>query len=360
MAAVVLAGCTVPGQQMNLTVNGASNATPDVMSRADVFAIDARTVSRLKQQVVAKMPDRPAGFRTIDQPYIYLVGPQDELRVTVFEHPELTNPSGTANELVGRVVNSDGKFFFPYVGQVQAAGRSVQDIQQTISQGLTRVLKTPQVDVAVFKFRSQRVVVSGEVKAPQTVSITDVPPTLSEVISQAGGLTTEADLGNVTVTRAGATTRVDLYAYYYQAELGQNFLLQHGDVVNVPDRHYNKVFVLGEVGRPNSLIMPRGRFSLAEALSDSGGVNPFSGHAGQIYVIRNSGTNGSAKPQIYHLDAASPAALLLAEQFDMRARDVVYVDAVAVVRWARVVNNILPTAEYLRLLTEDLSSKIPR
>ena len=108
--------------------------------------------------------------------------------------------------------------------------------------------------------------------------------------------------------------------------------------------------MLGEVGRPNSVVMPRGRFSLAEALSDSGGVNPFSGNAGQIYVIRD----GGAKPQIYHLDAASPAALLLAEQFDMRARDVVYVDAVGVVRWARVINNILPTAEFLRLSIRNL------
>jgi polysaccharide export outer membrane protein len=356
LAAAVLAGCTVPGQQMNLTVSGASNASADVMARADVFAINASTVGRLKQQVVAKMPDRPGAFRTIDQSYVYKVGPQDELRVTVFEHPELTNPSGTANELVGRVVNSDGKFFFPYVGQVQAAGRTVQEIQTTIAQGLSRVLKTPQIDVAVFKFRSQRVVVSGEVRTPQTVPITDVPPTLSEMIAQAGGLTTEADLSNVTVTRAGATTRVDMYAYYYQADLGQNFLLQQGDVVHVPERRYNKVFVLGEVGRPNSVVMPRGRFSLAEALSDSGGVNPFSGNAGQIYVIRN----GDAKPQIYHLDAASPAALLLAEQFDMRARDVVYVDAVGVVRWARVINNILPTAEFLRLSSETFSSSLPR
>jgi polysaccharide export outer membrane protein len=356
LAAVVLAGCTVPGQQMNLTVNGASNASADVMARADIFAIDARTVNRLKQQVVAKMPDRASTFRSVSDPYVYLVGPQDELRITVFEHPELTNPSGIANELVGRVVNSDGKFFFPYVGQVQAAGRTVQDIQQTIVQGLSRVLKTPQVDVAVFRFRSQRVVVSGEVKTPSTVSITDVPPTLSEVISQAGGLTTEADLTNVTVTRGGNSARVDMYAYYYQADLGQNFLLQHGDVVQIPDRHYNKVYVLGEVGRPNSLVMPRGRFSLAEALSDSGGVNPFSGNAGQIYVIRD----GGAKPQIYHLDAASPAALLLAEQFDMRARDVVYVDAVGVVRWARVINNILPTAEFLRLSSETFSPSLPR
>jgi len=116
------------------------------------------------------------------------------------------------------------------------------------------------------------------------------------------------------------------------------------------------VFVLGEVGRPNSVVMPRGRFSLAEALSDSGGVNPFSANAGQIYVIRE----GQSKPQIYHLDAANPAAMLLAEQFDMRARDVVYVDAVGVVRWARVVNNILPTAEFLRLSAETFSPSLPR
>jgi len=356
LAAAVLAGCAVPGQQMNLSAPGASSASADVLSRADIFAIDARTVGRLKQQVVARMPERPGAFRPITEPWVYLVGPQDELRVTVFEHPELTNPSGIANELVGRVVNSDGKFFFPYVGQVQAAGRTVQDIQNTIVQGLARVLKQPQVDVAVFKFRSQRVVVSGEVRTPQTVAVSDVAPTLSEMISQAGGLTPEADLSNVTVTRAGATTRVDMYAYYYQGILDQNFLLQHGDVVNIPERRYNKVFVLGEVGRPNSVVMPRGRFSLAEALSDSGGVNPFSANAGQIYVIRE----GQSKPQIYHLDAANPAAMLLAEQFDMRARDVVYVDAVGVVRWARVVNNILPTAEFLRLSAETFSPSLPR
>jgi polysaccharide biosynthesis/export protein len=355
-AVFLLAGCAVPGQQMDLTVPGAGAASADIRARADIFAIDARTVSSLKQQVVARMPARPSGFRPISEPWVYLVGPQDELRVTVFEHPELTNPSGTANELVGRVVNSDGKFFFPYVGSVQAAGRSVQEIQQTIAQGLTRVLKTPQVDVAVFKFRSQRVVVSGEVRTPSTVPVTDVAPTLAEVISQAGGLTAEADLSNITVTRAGASTRVDLYSYYYQGDLDQNFLLQHGDVINIPERRYNKVFVLGEVGRPNSLVMPRGRFSLAEALADSGGVNPFSANAGQIYVIRD----GGAKPQIFHLDAANPSALLLADQFDLRSRDVVYVDAVAVARWARVVNNILPTADFLRLTIDDASRRFPR
>jgi polysaccharide export outer membrane protein len=370
LAAVVLAGCAVPGQQMNVTVGSAQRASADILAKADIFAIDAPTVGKLKQQVVARTTQLPAGFKPSTEPYVYLVGPQDELRVTIFEHPELTNPSGIANELVGRVVNSDGKFFFPYIGSVQAAGRSVQDIQQTLSQGLRSILKNPQVDVAVFRFRSQRVVVSGEVTRPQTVPITDVAPTLAEVISQAGGLTNEADLANVTVTRGSSTTRVDMYPYYYQGAVEQNFVLQHGDVVNVPERRYNKVFVLGEVGRPNtvvatsgavtggasSLLMPRGRYSLTEALADVGGVNPLSGNAGQIYVIRQ----GDTKAQIYHLDASNPSALLLAEQFDLRSRDVIYVDAVPVVRWARVVNNILPTADFLRQTLNDTTRGLPR
>jgi polysaccharide export outer membrane protein len=354
-SSAILAGCVGPGQRMDVVAP--STAPTDLRARADVYSIDARTLTQLRQneQAVARAT-RPPEFKPYDEPYAYLVGPQDELRITVFEHPELTNPSGTANELSGRVVNSDGKFFFPYVGAVQAGGRTVQEIQQTIAQGLRSVIRNPQVDVAVLRFRSQRVVVSGEVRTPSTVAITDQPPTLSEVVSQAGGFGPEADLSAVTVTRGGTTVRSDLYSYYYGGDQSQNLRLQAGDLVNVPDRRYNKVFVLGEVGRPNSLVMPRGRLTLAEALADSGGVNPFSANAGQIYVIRDNGP----KAQIFHLNAATPDALVLADQFNLRQRDVVFVDSVPVVRWARIVSNILPTADFLREMLNDTSRAFPR
>ena len=350
IVAVALAGCiTVPGMNMGVVAApSTSNSPADVRARADVYAIDMQTVTRLKQNAAqrsANSAPRPAGFRAAGDPYSYLVGAQDVLRITVFEHPELTNPSGTANELSGRVVNSDGKVFFPYVGAVQAGGRTVQQIRSDIVEGLRRVIKDPQVDVSVLNFRSQRVVVAGEVRTPGAVPITDVPPTLSEVIAQAGGATPAADLGGVTVTRGGTTLPIDLYAYYYGGNAAQNVRLQAGDVVNVGDQRYNKVFVLGEVGRPNSLVMPRGRMTLAEAIADSGGVNPFSAHAGQVYVIRD----GGAKAQIFHLNASSPDALVMADRFDLAARDVVYVDAAPVVRWGRIVANILPTAELLIL-----------
>jgi polysaccharide export outer membrane protein len=356
LASAVLAGCTGPGMRMD--ARAPSSDPQEMRARAELLPIDMPTLARLK----ASAPEgemqtpRPEVFRDASDPWVYRVGPQDVLRVTVFEHPELTNPSGTANELSGRVVNSDGKFFFPYVGAVQAAGRTVQEIRDTITQGLLRILKNPQVDVSVLQYRSQRIVVSGEVRNPGAVPVTDVPPTLAEVIAQAGGLATEADLTGVTVSRGGVTARADLYAYLYGGQAAQNMRLAHGDVVNVPDRRYNKVFVLGEVLAPSSVVMPRGRMSLAEALSDVGGVNPFSADAGQIYVIRDGGD----RAQIYHLNGSSPESLVLADRFDLRARDIVFVDSVKVVRFARVVNNILPAADFLRETLNDTTRGLPR
>ena len=83
-------------------------------------------------------------------------------------------------------------------------------------------------------------------------------------------------------------------------------------------------------GGAGSLVMPRGRYTLAEALGDVGGVNPLTANAGQIYVIRDNGP----KMQIFHLNASTPDAMVMADQFNLRRRDVIFVDAVPVVKRA--------------------------
>lgn len=367
-AALLLAACTTPGMQMNTRAAGNAHPgaapTADVTQRADVFAIDAALVSRLVAEQTAaasaaSAPELPADPAQADgEVPRYLIGAQDVLRITVWNHPELTNPSGTANELSGRVVNSDGSFFFPFVGKVPAAGRSVEELRDTLARGLSPFLKNPQIDVSVLQYRSQRAFISGEVRNPGALPITDVPLRVTDALAQAGGLTPESDLQNVTLTRDDRTIRVDVYRLYYGGDLRQNLRLRHRDVLHVPERRFNKVFVLGEINRPNSLPMPRGRLTLAEALSDSGGVNPLSAHAGQIYVIRAA--RSSDRPQIFHLNAATPDALVLADRFDLKARDVVFVDAVPVVRWSRVVNNVLPAADLLRETINDVAPGLPR
>src|SRR5476649_583338 len=121
-----------------------------------------------------------------------------------------------------------------------------------------------------------------------------------------------------------------------------SILLGNGDLVRVLSRDESKVYVLGEVLRPIAQPLRNGRLTLNEALGEAGGVNPTSGDPRQIYIVRSNQGN---QPELYHLDARSPVAYALAEGFELKSRDVIYVDPTSLVRWNRVVTLILPSAE---------------
>lgn len=364
IGATSLVGCSlVPGQYLGVTpkIDETAQAyvydttgTEQLEDRADIFSITPSAVAKQIQEREAA-DAKLAGIRAVATtepatPYSYTVAPQDVLRVTVWNHPELNNPSGVLNDLQGRIVNNDGYFFYPYAGQVKAAGRTVRQIRDELAKKLSSVLVEPQVDVSVLTYRGKRAFVMGQVDKPGVVPITDVPLTITDLIAQAGGVKPEAELHGATLMRDGKSMPIDLYALYYQGDISQNVRLQPGDILTIPENRYNKVFVLGEVTKPQSLVMPRGRLSLAEAVSDSGGFNPLSANAGQLYVIR-SGANG--RPQIWHLNAAAPDALILADRFDLQSRDIVYVDPAGVARFGRVINNIIPTATVIRATVQN-------
>ena len=85
--------------------------------------------------------------------------------------------------------------------------------------------------------------------------------------------------------------------------------------------------------------MRRGRMSLTEVLADAGGASPFSAASNEIYVMR---TDVSGKPMVYMLDAAQPQALLLAEQFPIEPRDVIFVNPTGPTMIGRFIGQFLP------------------
>jgi polysaccharide biosynthesis/export protein len=233
--------------------------------------------------------------------------------------------------------------FFPYVGEVEVAGKTLKEVRRLLTQRLTHVIERPQLDVRVAGFRGQKVQVTGEVTQPSTLPITDVPLRVQDALSQARGTTVEADLRNVTLTRAGKVFSLDLQSLYEDGDTTQNWLLQDGDVVHVPDRSRNKVFVLGEVRKPSSRVMVKGRMTLAEAIGDTEGFDPVTSNPAKVYVIRGS----FQRPLIFRLDASSPDALLLATHFELEPRDVVFVSAHNLTRWNRIISQIEPTVRLL-------------
>lgn len=351
-AAVWLSGCT--GMYLGL---GASDerrepemSEADARARADIYVITPETLHlQASQRQASDDISRARRDATQLQPanvsYTYKVAPRDVLMVTVWNHPELNNPAGQlSSDLAGRTVNDNGDFFYPYVGTIKAAGRTVSDIRAELARKLNSVLTEPQVDVSVLQYRGRKAFVVGKVEKPGPIPITDEPLFVTTLLTQAGGLKADADLSRAVLNRKGVITNLDLYALYYKGDLSQNVLLQEGDILNVPERNQDKVFVLGEVLQPQSKLLPWGRYTLSDALGDSGGLNQVTARASQVYVLRAA---DSGRPEIWHLNASSPQALVLADNFELRARDVVFVDAAAVTRWSRVINQILPSATTL-------------
>ena len=277
--------------------------------------------------------------------YDYRVGRGDILNVTVYNHPELTIPAGSMRSAAesGNWVHNDGTIFYPYIGKVSVEGKRVTEIRDEIAKSLAKYIESPQVDVTVAGFRSQRVYVTGEVQQPGVLPVTNVPMTLIEAVSASGGLTPEADWATVTLTRSGNEQVFSLRELYQHGNTEQNVLLQPNDVVHVARNDENKVFVLGEVRAPKSYMMGRSGMSLAEALADAGGMFESTANASGIFVIRQADPSTGRIADVYQLNAKNATALVMAEQFKLQQRDIVYVTAAPVARWNRVISQLLPS-----------------
>ena len=320
-------------------------------------AIKPITAELIIEQLKAAAPQRPTATNgnltanagksanAVQATPDYKIGPGDILSIIVWDHPELTTPAGQyrSADQAGTVVTEDGTIYYPYVGTLQVAGKTTRQVRDLLASRLSKFIEKVQLDVRMTAFRSKRVYVVGEVVKPGLQEVTDIPMTVLEAVNRAGGFGPEADHSRVLLTRKGTTYRVDIQAMYEAGATEQNALLEPGDILNVQDRSFNKIFVLGEVAKPGSLIMTKRRSTLAEALSDAGYIAQERSNPKWIYVMRGE----SDVPELFHLDGSSPDSMLLADRFTLQPRDIVYVDTADVVRWNRVVTNILPTAQTL-------------
>jgi polysaccharide export outer membrane protein len=335
IAGALLQGCAIaPG----MTMDEPAELPEGKVVRVQTLTMDLLTeLESAHKTEVRKMAEEFAVRREE-----YLIGPGDVIQVIVWDHPELTIPAGSFRdaETSGQQVGEDGYMYYPYVGMIKAEGMNVAALRDILTSRLSRYIQNPQLDVRVVGFRSQRVYVVGEVNTPGVLPLNDLPMTIADAISLSGGLTPTAWKSGINVSRNGTVYEIDLRALYDYADSTQNLMLKHGDIVNVLDRSQQKVFVMGEVRNPRSVEIINGELTLSAAIGEVGGFNQNTANPSAIYVIRGS---DSDDPQIFHLDAEFATGMLLAERFDMRAQDVVFVDTAGISQWNRVITQLLPS-----------------
>ena len=171
--------------------------------------------------------------------YQYRIGVGDQIAVTVWGLPEIFPVTNISPDQNLRRVDANGNIFFPYIGLVDAKGKTQDELRNSVTNRLAEYFTDPQVDVTIARFNSQQIFVLGEVTKPIKLNITDVPISLSKAIGESFGLNTNtASASEVFIIRQNQAGEDPLIFYANLKnpssfiEAG-NFYLKNNDIVYV-------------------------------------------------------------------------------------------------------------------------------
>lgn len=257
----------------------------------------------------------------------YRIGPGDALFITVWDHPELTNPGGhqQTSAANARIVGKDGTLFFPFVGKIRAEGLTVEELRSNLTGRLGRFINEPQLDVNVVEYHSQRVSVTGAVANPGYITIPGRALSLIEAVQIARIDQSTADPSRMTLTRQGTDYPIDYSHLSSDQNLFAGLYLQSGDRVHLPSSANNKVYVTGRSVQPLALSLSEPNTTLADVLMQAAALTSERYTGRDLLVVRKAEA-GEDQTTVYRLEGSAIASMVLADAFIVRPSDVIVID----------------------------------
>ena len=265
----------------------------------------------------------------------YNLSPGDILSIYLWAYPEISGSNADAKN--GYQIDQNGYIQFPMIGRYKAAGKSLTRVNQELRSQLSRYLKAPDVIVRVSSYQGKPYSIQGSAGKDGVYYLTDQPVSLYGALSMAGGI---GDNASITLIRQGRNYDFNTIELEKDGYSLHNLFIQPNDTIYVIARENHKVYVMGEASKNQALTLRSEGMSLADVLGESLGINPFTASRSKIYILRSQ--QNQHMTEIFQLDLTSIGDFGLASQFKMRSNDIVYVDATGLVRWQRIINQIVP------------------
>jgi polysaccharide export outer membrane protein len=269
------------------------------------------------------------------------LGKGDVLSISVYDEPDL----GVASV----PIRPDGRISFPLIGDVQAAGRSVDELTADITARLSRFVIEPRVSVVVTQLNSINYTINGEVTKPGVYPlVTDV--NLTDAVAQAGGFkkgsfrstsVEVADLSTAFIARRGRVLPVDFTRLFRQGDLRFDVELQDGDYISIPSGLSKEVYIVGEVNKPAQFAF-RESMPMSRSLALAEGFTP-QADLRRVHIVRGSLGN----PTLIVVDFKD-VLNGRAQDVELQPNDIVYVPPTYLAQWAQMLNQIVPTITALQ------------
>lgn len=329
------------------TVRGADSESYAAADIA-VLELDGQTAARIAASHEAQSFAQVFGEAEFVAPRL---AKGDVISVTLWEAPPavlfglqmggaspIDGSTAQTGSIPDQPVDETGAITIPFVGKVEAAGRTTTQVQDSILRELRGRANNPQVLVRLVDNQANTVTVMGRVAATRRVPLSSRGERLLDVLAQAGGPTEEIDQTTVRVTRGSAAASMPLDAVILDPD--QNIALQAEDVVTVLHQPYSFI-ALGAVTRNAEIQFEGSGISLAQALGRTGGLRDDRADIRGVFVFRFEDPNAidpamltgmeimqnGRVPVIYRLDLSKAAGLFVAQDFHVRDDDVLYVSS---------------------------------
>ncbi|HZV62454.1 MAG TPA: polysaccharide export protein EpsE [Methylophilaceae bacterium] len=205
-----------------------------------------------------------------EDPKNYTLGPGDEIRIVVFQNPDLT---------LDTRVNENGSITYPLIGSVDVGGKPITAAETSIANALKSggFVQKPQVNILLMRIRGNQVSVLGEVNRPGRYPIETFNTRVSEMLANAGGIISgmgPSGGGDDKVVligyRNGERIRkeIDVHEMFMNEGASEDITVAAGDILYVPPAPL--YYIYGETQKPGSFRIRDG-MSIQQALAEAGG-----------------------------------------------------------------------------------------
>ncbi len=209
----------------------------------------------------------------------YRIQPEDVLHIQVYRVPEID---------AVLPVGPDGNISAPFIGTVYVSGKTIKEVEADLTTAYVDRLKLndPIVSVTIREYRRIRASVGGFVGRP---GVYDMRPgdRILDLLNAGGGTSTSgrADLSKTYLVKKHSRERIpiDLRALL-NGDSSQNFVVEDGDNLIIPEQIGNRVLVAGRVLRSGPIDYIEG-MTLSEVVQQAGEI-PRKSRLSRIQVFR--------------------------------------------------------------------------
>ncbi len=277
------------------------------------------------------------------------IRPGDVLGLTVWENVDdgLLAAEATNSTLLEEVqVDSAGYIFVPYAGRLRAAGNTPEQLRATITKKLEDQTPDPQVQVRRLAGDGATVSLTGTVGGQGVYPIERPTRTLSAMLANAGGVTIQPEIAQVTVIRGKEKGKIWFQDLFDHPEL--DIALRGGDRILV-EEDTRSFTALGATSAQARVPFESKDLSALEAIAQVGGLISTASDPTGVFVLRNEPAEIAnqvlgrddligAQRMVYVLNLTQPNGLFIARDFVIRDDDTLYVTEAPYTQWTKTIS----------------------